>query len=137
MDDSTEPAPSILVVDDDDDVRRSLEKGLRARGYGVVLASDAGEAEAILGDPNIEVDIAVIDLVLPDGWGPQLTTLQSRHRPDLKVIYISGHGADDAVLQASSEQSRDVTFLAKPFEMQELVALIDLHAAGQEPGVPE
>ena len=124
-------APKVLVVDDDSDVLTSLGKGLSEAGYAVSLAASGNEAVRILEDRPDAFDVAVIDLVLPDTWGPQMAVAHSELQPDMKVIYISGHGDDDEVLKASSTQSDDVTFLAKPFTLDDLVELIERQLGGE------
>jgi DNA-binding NtrC family response regulator len=88
------------------------------------VAASGSEALAVLGVGGVTFDIAVIDLMLPDTWGPQMAVAHSQLQPGLKVIYISGHGEDDAVLTATSTHSRDVAFLSKPFTTLALEQLI-------------
>jgi DNA-binding NtrC family response regulator len=114
----------VLVVDDDEGVLSSLERGLSRAGYEVRVATSGGDALTLLEGEETAFDVAVIDLMLPDTWGPQMAVLHSQLQPELKVIYISGHGNDDAVLAATSTQSGDVAFLPKPFAVKDLVALI-------------
>jgi DNA-binding NtrC family response regulator len=111
-------------VDDDPDVLASLKKGLSRAGYEVRVAASGSDALALLEDERSAFDVAVVDLLLPDAWGPQLAVAHSQLQPNLKVVYISGHGEDDAVLKATTTQSDDVAFLAKPFDLNDLIELI-------------
>jgi DNA-binding NtrC family response regulator len=121
--DATTAATRVLVVDDDRDLLSSLEKGLSRAGYEVRVAASGTDALALLEDESSSFDVAVVDLMLPDTWGPQMAVLQTQLQPGLKVIYISGH-EDDAVLKASSTQSGGVAFLPKPFKLDDLIQLI-------------
>lgn len=112
----------VLLVDDDDDLRAALSRGLRARGFEVVSAGDAEEALRLASTPDVAIDVIVMDLVLPDSWGSQLAMEQSLFRPDARIIFISGYSENDVVLQATA--SREIRFLAKPFTVDELAELI-------------
>jgi DNA-binding NtrC family response regulator len=114
----------VLVVDDDEDVLASLQQGLSNLGYEVEVAASGTDALVLLEDEHASFDVAVVDLMLPDTWGPQMAVVHSQLQPNLKVVYISGHAGDDAVLRATSSQSGDVAFLSKPFELDDLVRLI-------------
>jgi DNA-binding NtrC family response regulator len=121
--DTTTATIRVLVVDDDVDLLSSLEKGLSRAGYEVRVAASGTDALALLDGESGAFDVAVVDLVLPDTWGPQMAVLQTQLQPGLKVIYISGH-EEDAVLKASSNPSGGVAFLSKPFKLDDLIQLI-------------
>jgi DNA-binding NtrC family response regulator len=89
----------------------------------VVTAGSAQEALAVAADPRVHIDVVVMDIVLPDSWGAQVALENTLFRPDAKVIFISGHSRQDAILEASASAD-DVHFLAKPFGVDELADLI-------------
>lgn len=130
MTERTSPA-RVLVVDDDADVLATLERGLADAGFEVSVAASGNEAVGLLENRPGGFDVAVVDLVLPDAWGPQMAVAHSELQPELKVIYISGHDQDDAVLAATSSESRDVAFLSKPFSLEDLVSLIEERLAAR------
>ena len=121
--DATTATIRVLVVDDDRELLSALEEGLSRAGYEVRVAASGTDALALLEDESSSFDVAVVDLMLPDTWGPQMVVLQAQLQPGLKVIYISGH-EDDAVLKASSNPSGGVAFLSKPFKLDDLIQLI-------------
>ncbi len=94
-------APTILVVDDEKNIRRTLDLVLRGEGYDIAEAASAEQALSLLENGESPVDLAIIDIMLPGMSGLELL---SRLRQDdatreLPVIVISGHATvDDAVL---------------------------------------
>lgn len=118
------PAPlNVLLVDDDDGLRDALSQGLRARGFMVTAAGTAAEAMASIADPAIAIDVLVMDLVLPDSWGPQVAMERTLYRPAVPVVYISGYSNEDAIISASAA-GQNAPFLQKPFSVAQLADAI-------------
>lgn len=114
----SQPEPnSILLVDDDDDLRESLATSLRLSGFAVVEASDGQQAMALLGDQRIAVVIS--DLRMPMLDGRQLLRRVIAADPELPVILITGHGDIDLAVETVRSGAYD--FLAKPFATDRLV----------------
>jgi DNA-binding NtrC family response regulator len=113
----------VLLVDDDQDLVKSLTPGLEAQGLRVVSAGTAAGALALISDPAVEIDVIVMDLVLPDSWGSQVAMERTLYRPDVPVVYISGYARGDAVLAASSAGDGS-PFLEKPFTPGELATVV-------------
>lgn len=117
--------PAVLIVEDDADLRHSLVTWLQqTRNYTVLPARDGEEARQWAQREDLRIDVAVIDLVLPDSFGSQVAFDQMFARPDIQTIYMSGHVPDDEVL-AASVKDPDSVFLQKPFELSELGKAID------------
>jgi two-component system cell cycle sensor histidine kinase/response regulator CckA len=111
---------TILLVEDDDSVRDFLEEALSRRGFSVLCGRDAAEALA-LEAKTPSIDLLVTDVVMPNLSGPELVrTLQGR-RPDLPVLYLSGH-AEGATTDERSFGS--APFLQKPFSSAELIRAV-------------
>jgi two-component system, NtrC family, nitrogen regulation response regulator NtrX len=91
----------ILVVDDEAEIRASLEEILREEGYGVATASTAGEALLLLNDAPY--DVVLLDIWLPDRDG--LDVLADIHQLALEmrpeVVIISGHGTIETAVKAT------------------------------------
>lgn len=119
-----EPAPAaargggtILLVEDDALVRRVTHAMLTRLGYRVLAASGARDAgELIRGER--EVALLMTDVVMPHTSGPELAQELTRQRPGLKVLFVSGHGAD--ILGERGVLSSGVCYLQKPFTEGEL-----------------
>ena len=107
----------ILVVDDDELIRASLPGMLEFAGHGTVLA-DSGRAAISLMEHGLEVDLAILDLNMPDLGGLETLERLRALRPNLPVLIASGY-LDPASL-ATLAPYRQVGLLAKPFAMKEL-----------------
>jgi FixJ family two-component response regulator len=119
-------SPFILVVEDDASLRAGLVEVLTRAGFGVVGAACAEEAIATVEREHRDVDILVTDVVLPGMSGHGLVYVLSRANPDLKVLYMSGHG--DAARVRRGQPVPEHWFLTKPFDrdafLNRILALI-------------
>jgi DNA-binding NtrC family response regulator len=113
-------ADRVLVVDDEQNLRKVLAATLQREGYEVTVCADGEEALAALDRDG--ADVVVTDLVMPrlDGLS-LLRSVVARH-PDVPVIVITAHGRIDSAVEAMKAGAFD--FLAKPFEHKELKAII-------------
>lgn len=115
-----QPAPepeqrcgTILLVEDEDQVRVVARNILRQRGHVVLDAPNAGEALLICEQHGGNIDLLLTDVVLPRMSGRQLADRLLPMRPAMKVLFMSGY-TDDAILQHGIIDS-GVAFLQKPF----------------------
>jgi len=106
----------ILVVDDEAEIRASLEEILREEGYGVAGAADAGEAVALLRDAPY--DVVLLDIWLPGCDGLELLSNLRESPPETRpeVVMISGHGTIEAAVKATKLGAYD--FLEKPLSLE-------------------
>lgn len=113
---------TILLVEDDPDLRDALAGFLRRRGYAVVAVGDGAEAEAILslGLP----DLLVTDMMLPGRSGFQLAQ-QVRANQDRRVPVVMVSGNDALLHRYYAEAVGVDVFLAKPFAAAALVAAVE------------
>jgi two-component system KDP operon response regulator KdpE len=123
----------ILVVDDDDQLRRALRINLAARRYEVQTAADATSALAIAG--RTPPDLAIVDLGLPDLDGVEVVR-GLRGWTRIPIIVLSARDAQATKVAALDAGADD--YVTKPFGMDELLARIRaaLRRAAPEPGAP-
>jgi signal transduction histidine kinase/ActR/RegA family two-component response regulator len=103
---------TVLLVEDDDDVRTLARRTLEERGYRVIAASNANEALEVATDAKI--DVLLTDIVMPGVSGTQLVKRYRATRPGAVVVYMSGY-ADEALAAFEIDRDRSATFLRKPF----------------------
>lgn len=115
---------TILVVEDDDEVREFVVGTLGDLGYRVIEAGCGVEALERLGDIE-EFDLLLTDVVLPGGLnGRQTAEEMIRQRPGLKVLYTSGYSANAIIHHGKLDA--DVDFLAKPYKRRDLARKVRL-----------
>jgi two-component system response regulator AtoC len=107
---------TILVVDDDDRLRKTLELLLRSQGHDVVAAADVAQATAILGDRP--VDLVISDLRMPGGSGLDLLGVVRRECPDTPLIVLTAYGTVETAVQAMRDGAFD--YVLKPFDGGEM-----------------
>ncbi|WP_244492482.1 cell cycle histidine kinase CckA [Aureimonas sp. AU22] len=113
---------SILLVEDEDNVRAGNVRALKMRGYEVHEAASGIEALEVMEEIDGRVDLVVSDVVMPEMDGPTLLREMRKQRPDLKFIFVSGY-AEDAFAKNLPEGEK-FGFLPKPFSLRELAVAV-------------
>jgi two-component system KDP operon response regulator KdpE len=125
--------PRVLVVDDERQILRALKVILREAGYDVIEAVTMQEAldRAAVRPP----DAAIVDLMLPDGSGVELSR-RLREWTSMPILVLSAVGEEDAKVEALEAGADD--YVTKPFGPRELVARLGaaLRRVGDPPGEP-
>jgi len=104
---------TVLVVEDQEEVRQLTKRVLEARGYAVLAARNGAEALEIVARHPTRIHLMITDVVMPGMNGRELAELACAKRSDLKVLYVSGY-TGEAVLQHRLLEP-GVAFLQKPF----------------------
>lgn len=113
---------TILVVEDDDDVRQFAVDCLNELGYTVFEAGGGAAGLALLREQAKVIDLLVTDVVMPDVPGRQLSEAARKLKPTLPVLYISGYPRD--VILHDGRVDAGVELLSKPFTQQALAARV-------------
>ena len=121
------PAPgesgeTILLVEDEEQVRKLAQRVLERAGYAVVTAPDAQSAVALANRHPGPIHLLVADMMLPGLSGRELAAQLTIHRPAIKVLYISGT-TDDAIAR-HRVLAPGTEFLQKPFALGQLLQKI-------------
>ncbi len=112
----------ILVVDDDADVRRSSKEILESMAYEVLQAADGEEAVKLFSSNQQEINLILIDVVMPKLGGVEAIAQIREIRPDIKVIFATGYDKEQALKGKSL--GRDIV-LSKPYDIKRLSHAID------------
>ena len=113
------PGARILVVDDEPQIRRSLQVNLESRGYPVVSVENGDEALQALAQRS--PDVVVVDLLLPGMDGIELTR-RIRSHSSVPIIFLSAIGDEPKKVEALEVGADD--YVTKPFSMEELTARV-------------
>lgn len=111
----------VLLVEDEDMVRKVLLRMLAARGYDVKTAASVSEAEAVFAAPGNTFDLLITDVMIAQGSGHVLARSLVERCPSLRVLFVSGYSGGAAVKGLDPSQVR---FLTKPFGATELTQMI-------------
>jgi two-component system cell cycle sensor histidine kinase/response regulator CckA len=104
---------TVLVVEDDEAVRRTVGRMLQAYGYGVLEAGDPDEALRVLDAHHQPLHLLLTDVVLPRMTGKALAEQVQVLRPESKVLFVSGY--TDDVMAEHQMLDRGLALLHKPF----------------------
>ena len=112
---------TLLVVEDDEEMRLFLEEELGDRGYRVIGAARGPEALLRLAEGR--VDAVITDLKMPEMQGDELLALLRAHDHDLPVVLITAFGSIDSAVEAIKAGAHH--YLAKPFRIEQLLATVE------------
>ena len=122
---------TVLVVEDDDNVRQMTKLVLTRTGYTVLEAADGLQALALVEKYREPIHLLLTDLVMPHMTGREVADRLIALRPDLRVLFMSGYTEDTTVMR--SIESSAANFLHKPFAIaalaQKVRAVLDAPAA--------
>ncbi|NCC25505.1 MAG: PAS domain S-box protein [Deltaproteobacteria bacterium] len=113
---------TILVVDDEFDVRELTVEGLQACGYTVLAAASGEEAIILYAEKGSSIDVVIMDLGMPGMGGQRCLQELIRMNPTVKVIIASGYTANDSGKNALALGAE--RFISKPFQLRELAAVV-------------
>jgi CheY-like chemotaxis protein len=115
---ASEERKTILVVDDEPEIRKLVSAMITQFGYNTLTADSGDHALTMYRNLNAPIALLITDVVAPGMSGPMLAERLSALQPDLKVLYISGYDNTHVVQKYVVERGH--ALLAKPFNMEEL-----------------
>ena len=122
-----QPTPKVnghvMVVDDDEAVRAFLEMALDKEGYQNTMFSDGMDALTFYEENSADVDIIILDMIMPemDGWVAFKAIM--RINPDAKVLIASAYAIDSVINQCLSAGALEL--LRKPYDVKEFMEIIE------------
>lgn len=122
--DAAPAAVRVLVVEDEDALRRLIVRFLRGAGYGVLEAEGPEQAEALALERGEPFDVLVTDVIMPHVSGVQLAQRLRARRPDLPVVYVSGYAGRELARHGLDHETGHDRLLVKPFQQHELLTAV-------------
>jgi PAS domain S-box-containing protein len=113
---------TILLVEDEETVRKLARTALQGRGYAILEASHGGEALSLFEQHQELIDLLVTDVVMPRMSGRELAEQLKALQPQLKVLFMSGY-TDDAIVRHGL-LAAEVEYLSKPFSLNSLASKV-------------
>ena len=118
---------SILVVDDEEGIRRYVDRVLSAAGYRTNIAVDGADAIAAAARGGGRFDLLLTDVVMSEMTGAELAWRPRQDDPDLKVLYVTSYS--DQLLEEKVTLCREEAFLEKPCTAVRMLQAVSLAAA--------
>src|ERR1019366_10583864 len=131
----TETQPVVLIIEDEEAIRKFLRVSLTGEGYSVVESATA--EDGLVQAASCQPDVIILDLGLPDMDGVELTR-QIRQWSKVPIIIVSARGKEQDKVVALDAGADD--YLTKPFAVGELLARVRValrHLAAVKPGLPD
>jgi len=119
---------TVLVVEDDEAVRRLAARVLARGGFSVVAAATGEEALRLCRNARGGIAVVLADVRLPDIRGPELGQKIRELEPSARIVFMSGHAPEDLEDVARLAHAR---FLPKPFDPDELVRAVEAAVQGE------
>jgi CheY-like chemotaxis protein len=113
---------TILIVEDDRDVRNALTRILESQGYTTIEAIDGDDAIRIYYEQGGKADLVILDVVMPGRNGKEVLDEITRINPSVKAIFVSGYTGD--IVIDKGIQSESVDFLRKPLSVPKLLSKV-------------
>ncbi len=126
-----EGCETILLVEDDDSVRKLTQLTLAEQGYALLEACNGADALAMFEKQGEKIDLVITDVVMPQMSGPALIQRLREKQPNLKVLFLSGY--NDSVLVRHGVLLSELCYLPKPFTLQELLERVREILDGAKP----
>lgn len=122
---------TVLVAEDQEQVRDILQISLEQQGYKLLMAEDGRHAMDLASEHPGRIDILVTDAIMPRMHGARLAEMIRQVHPDIKVILMSGLPQEEAMQETDCRQPIDA-YVDKPFSMRHLIATIASLMAKQD-----
>lgn len=112
----------VLVVDDEEMMTNLISDVLTSAGYSVLKSTSAKEALEVFQKKSDEIDLVIVDFVMPQMTGRELLDKMRKIKPNLKAIISSGYAPDSGKFSAAD--LREEVFVSKPFEVEQFLRVV-------------
>lgn len=114
---------TVLIVDDEEMILDIEDLMLQRSGYNTLKASNSAEACRVYDDEKDNIDLVVLDVIMPDENGTTTYRRLKRINPDIRVLISTGWGSDRNIEEILSDRHNG--FIQKPFKFKEFINKID------------
>ena len=118
-----EPSRRVLIVDDEEPIRRFEVRVLGDAGYKTDVAEDGAQALKIMEESG-PFDLVIADFVMPGIWGDDLVRQLRQKQPDLKVLYVTAYGNRLCREVVKTTLWQNEAYLDKPFTIDGLLGAV-------------
>ena len=115
----------ILLVDDEEDIRRMTCRFLTKQGYKVTAFDDGAEGVQFYREHHQDVNVIILDMIMPKMDGHAAFREMKRINPDAKILLVSGFAAEALARECMNEGA--LAFVSKPFMIGDLAQIISTH----------
>lgn len=115
---------TVLVVEDNEQVRNFVEEGLESLGYRVLVANAGAAGLRLCRDEPGDIDVILSDVVMPETSGPKFMAQALKLRPTAVAIYMSAYTKDEVLEFRRNNAEASIPLIQKPFELATLSRLI-------------
>lgn len=115
---------TVLVVEDNEQVRHFVEEGLASLGYRVLVANAGAAGLRLCRDEPGDIDVILSDVVMPETSGPKFMAQALKLRPTAVAIYMSAYTKDEVLEFRRNNAEASIPLIQKPFELATLSRLI-------------
>jgi signal transduction histidine kinase/CheY-like chemotaxis protein len=112
---------TVLVVEDEPELREVTRRILRSNGYQVIIASNGADALKIAGEYEGEIHLLITDVVMPQMLGKEVAEKMAVLKPGIEVLFMSGYARP--VLASQGRLDPNVTLIEKPFSGADLIEM--------------
>ncbi len=117
---------TLLLVEDEDSIRKMLVRYLERLGYTALSAANAASALEIFHERKADIRLLMTDIVMPGGMsGVELAAIAQREKADLAIIFTSGYSEMSAA--GNTQLKEGVNFLAKPYDLPQVAEILRKH----------
>ena len=111
--------PTVFVIDDEEIIRDMTTDMLTDMGYNVLTSGDGEQAIQLFQGVSNDINVVLLDMIMPGLSGPEILTELQRIKPDIKVILSSGFSIEEVPQHILAQENTD--FIEKPYRLNELL----------------
>lgn len=110
--------PIILLIDDEIYIREMSKRLFEKLGYDVILASNGAEGIEIYKNNLDEIDLVILDMVMPEMTGKDVYKILIEMNPDIKIVFLSGNSKEEVAEYMNI--TGEIDYIQKPYRLHEI-----------------